>query len=97
MSIPLLTISNNHSPACGDPPIARNSEACYIGYFENVHGEQWIFTFDRLTGDAYLVGGDIGWNTRQEVRNGTVPGLQMTKDEAAWLLACWNSAVGRIA
>ncbi len=39
MSTPLLTIRNNHTPACGDPPIVDNSANCYVGYFENIHGE----------------------------------------------------------
>lgn len=95
MSTPLLTIRNNHTPACGDPPIVDNSANCYVGYFENVHGEQWVFTYDRQTGDAYLLGGDINWNNRKVVRDGVVPDLRLTDDEAAWLRACWNSAVPR--
>jgi hypothetical protein len=67
MSEPLLTIRNNHSPNCGDPPIVDNSRDCYVDCFENMHGEQWIFTYDRTTKTATLRGGEIGWNTLQEV------------------------------
>ena len=91
MSTPLLTIRNNHAPSCGDPPIEGNSENVYVGYFENRYGEQWIFTYDRQTRAAYLRGGDINWNDRQEVRGGRVEGLILQEDEAAWLRACWNS------
>lgn len=46
MTEPLLRLRNNHSVACGDPPII-NSEApdMYVGYFENPFGEQWVFTY----------------------------------------------------
>jgi hypothetical protein len=95
MTEPLLTIRNTHAPACGDPPIVSNSNHRYIGYFENVFGEQWVFTYDRETKTATLQGGDINWNNPQVVCDGKVPGLQLQKDEAAWLLACWNAAVPR--
>src|SRR5687768_5722138 len=72
MSDPLLTIRNNHSPSCGDPPIVNNSADCYVGYFENMHGEQWVFTYDRATKTAMIRGGDIGWNTVHDVRDGKV-------------------------
>jgi hypothetical protein len=95
LSTPLLTIRNNHTFACGDPPIVNNSTNCYVGYFENVHGEQWVFTYDRQTKDAYLLGGDINWNSRKAVHGGAVPGLMLTGEEAAWLRACWSSAAGK--
>jgi hypothetical protein len=48
VSEPTLTIYNRHSAACGIPPAVSTKAAdLYIGYFENRHGEQWIFTFDR--------------------------------------------------
>jgi hypothetical protein len=37
----------------------------------------------------------FNWNNRKAVRDGAVPGLTLTVDEAAWLRACWNSAVGK--
>jgi len=53
MSEPLLKIRNHHSASCGDPPIVGDElSECYIGYFENRFGEQWIFTHDRVTGQA---------------------------------------------
>jgi hypothetical protein len=53
MSEPLLKIPNPHAVAIGDPPIVDGSDQNpYIGYFENGHGEQWIFTRDRKTGTA---------------------------------------------
>ena len=94
MSTPLLTIRNNHALGSGDPPIASNSDDAYIGYFENIYGEQWIFTYDRQTKSASLHGGDVGWNTRMKVLDGSVPGLVLQNDEAAWLRTCWNAVSG---
>lgn len=95
MSDPLLQIRNHHSLACGDPPIINGDDpSVYIGYFENAFGEQWVFTFDRSTGKGELRGGDIGWNTVSEVRDGTVKELLLSLDEATWLQACWKAATG---
>ena len=96
MSDPLLRIRNHHSLACGDPPIIDGDDPnVYIGYFENAHGEQWIFTFDRTTGTTQLRGGDLGWNTVHEIRDGQVDDLVLSADEAAWLQACWRAASRR--
>jgi hypothetical protein len=94
MSEPLLRIRNHHSPACGAPQLIEDDDpVLYIGYFENAFGEQWIFTYHRETGKAELGGGDVGWNTAHEVKDGRVDGLVLGKAEAAWLQACWWAAV----
>jgi hypothetical protein len=96
MSEPILRIRNHHSAVCGDPPIVNGDDpALYIGYFENPHGEQWIFTYHRKTGSAELRGGDTGWNTVHEVEDGSVRGLTLGREESAWLQACWRAASGR--
>ena len=93
MSEPLLRIRNHHTVACGDPPIVNgNDPALYIGYFENMHGEQWVFTYNRKTKTAELLGGDVGWNTQNEVTGGVVPGLILSAEESTWLAACWHAA-----
>lgn len=93
MSDTLLKIQNHHTASCGDPPIVDGSaENCYLGYFENPYGEQWIFTMDRGTGKATLQGGDVGWNTKFDVTNGTVADLILGQEEQLWLQACWSSA-----
>jgi len=77
----------------GDPPIVDGSaENCYVGYFENLHGEQWIFTMNRQTGIARLQGGDVGWNTKFDVTNGAVVDLILGHEELLWLQACWSAA-----
>lgn len=93
MSEPLLKISNHHAASCGDPPIIDGiTQNCYVGYFENPHGEQWIFTLDRKTGKATLRGGDVGWNTELDVTDGTAVDLVLGTEEKLWLHACWSSA-----
>ena len=95
MSEPLLRIRNHHVAACGDPPIVSGDDpAVYIGYFENPHGEQWIFTYHRQTKMAELRGGDAGWNNAFEVQAGKVAGLILGRDEVTWLAACWHAATG---
>ena len=74
------------------PIIKGDDPNVYIGYFENAFGEQWVFSFDRATGKAELRGGDIGWNSVHEVRDGHVTELVMGRSEAAWLQACWKAA-----
>ena len=92
MSEPMLTIHNHHAAASGIPPAFTNEAAdLYIGYFENRHGEQWIFSFNRATREARLRGGDVGWASPHPVRDGRVDGLILAPEEAAWLQACWNA------
>ncbi len=76
MSEPLIRIRNHHSAACGDPPIVSDEDPDIdIGYFENRHGEQRLFTCHRKTRKVELRGGDIDWNTVHKVENGTAEGL----------------------
>ena len=95
MSEPLLRIQNHHALACGDPPIVNSDDPnLYIGYFENPFGEQWIFSFDRKSGEALLRGGDAGWNTMFPVLDGEAVGLNLGVAELLWLQACWKAACG---
>ena len=93
MSEPLLKTPNHHAATCGDPPIVNSDESqVYIGYFENEHGEQWIFTCDRKTGIATLRGGDIGWNTAVDVTPGSTNDLILNPSEQDWLRACMGAS-----
>jgi hypothetical protein len=95
MSEPLLQVRNRHSASCGDPPVINSDDPdVYTGYFENSDGEQWVFTYHRASREAFLRGGDIGWNNPLVVAEGKVLGLIMRPEESAWLAACWRSAVG---
>jgi hypothetical protein len=48
MPDPFIRIWNKHAGSCGEPPIISNqANNQYIGYFQNRHGEQWVFVYDR--------------------------------------------------
>jgi hypothetical protein len=55
--------NNHHHPRCGRTPRLRNTDdpGLYYGYFENFHGEQFVFTFDRASGTGTVTGGDLDW------------------------------------
>jgi hypothetical protein len=53
-----------------------------------------VFSFDRTSRKAELRGGDIGWNSVHEVRDGSVGELVLGREELAWLQACWKAAAG---
>lgn len=89
----VLIVHNRHSAECGGPPgIVSEPGGSYIGYFENPYGEQWVFTFNRTTGESSLRGGDAGWENVYRVRDGRAEGLNLGREEAAWLANCWAAA-----
>ena len=55
---PLLVISNHHRQ---EPPQIEEASDRYVGYFQNVHGEQWLFVRERGAATATVYGGDIAW------------------------------------
>ena len=91
----LLTIFNNHSPACGEPPAMDYADrGKYYGYYQNCDGEQWIFVYDFKIIRGTLRGGDGGWDNSYDVIGGRVADLLLNTDERQWLASCWNAAVG---
>jgi hypothetical protein len=89
---------NNHSPDCGAPPAISNDDRnVYVGYFQNEHGEQWVFTFDITKRVGELIGGDVSWRPLPVVGVGGGPHIDMTlnEPEMMWLQACWKAATGR--
>ena len=95
MSQPFFAMRNIHGSDSGEPPVFRNeSSAKYHGYFENFHGEQWVFTYDRETKAAELFGGDAGWQHVFAVSDGQADGVLLGREELQWLQACWRAATG---
>lgn len=89
----ILTIYNNHSANCGEPPRLDNTDRSkYYGYFQNEYGEQWLFEYDHETGTGTLRGSDAGWEQNYEVVDGHAPGLILNASERKWLAACWDAA-----
>jgi hypothetical protein len=94
MPEPLVQIWNKHATSCGEPPTITNQATNqYIGYFQNRHGEQWVFVYHRERKVGELRGGDIGWDTVVVVRDGHAD-VTLGSDEAVWLQACWEAAAG---
>lgn len=56
----LLTIRSRHAEAAPDFEASVGAGA-YVSYFENEHGEQWVFVRDRGAQHAAVYGGDNGW------------------------------------
>jgi hypothetical protein len=90
---PLFSVRNHHSAECGSPPhIDDRSTSQYLGYFENQHGEQAVFVYDRDTRQAVVYVGDAGWDAPYGVVDGAVPGLVLAETERLWVRACWQAA-----
>lgn len=90
---PLLKIRNHHAASGGEPPdFDAMLSRCYLGYFENRYGEQWIFLMDQETGKSSLYGGNLGWDKEIEVINGRVRDIHLGQPEQLWLRGCWAAA-----
>ncbi|MBN1139920.1 MAG: hypothetical protein JXM73_25340 [Anaerolineae bacterium] len=97
----ILAIRNRHVPSCGQPPTVDDSTGDYRGYFENEHGEQWLFVYDMLTNTATIYGGDIGWEdpvvmqepeSYDDLEIMEETDLVLSPPEVAWIRACWMAA-----
>jgi hypothetical protein len=90
MPEPLFTVSNHHTPSCGEPPIVDgDAPHTYHGYFENGHGEQAMYRYDHETGEATVQLGDAGWGNAYRVVDGRAQGVILGEAEALWIRACW--------
>src|SRR5512147_1683467 len=90
---PLITIYNRHSRDCGEPPqITNDDRSRYVGYFQNEHGDQWIFVDDPATGSATLRCGDAKWSTVYTIHGPQDLPHSITDSERTWILACWDAA-----
>jgi hypothetical protein len=93
---PIFRVTNHHTDACGTPPAIDDSVPDrYLRYFENEHGEQAIFIYDRARRSGTLSLGDAGWEHSHAVVEGAVAGLALGAlgaVERAWLAACWKAA-----
>lgn len=86
-------MENKHVESCGIPPVIKNEKSDqYFSYFENEHGEQWVFVYDPEIKKAELRGGDAGWDNVFIVENGQAKELVLNLNEKEWLQACWKSA-----
>jgi hypothetical protein len=80
---------NMHHERCGAPPRLCNADhpRLYHGYFENRHGEQFVFTFDRATGAGTVSGGDLGWGEPKAFTRGLLDeAVRSTQNLAAQVI-----------
>jgi hypothetical protein len=88
----LFSVSNHHTAHCGEPPVVNGDDpGVYHGYFENCHGEQFVFVCHRNTAEGTLWAGDAGWQQPHAVVEGKVD-LILSPEEELWLQACWQAA-----
>jgi hypothetical protein len=88
----IFQVSNHHVESCGKPPVIDgDAPNMRHSYYENVHGEQLIFTYNTSTKEALLYHGDAGWKP-YAVIDGYAGGLILADDELTWLRACWQAS-----
>jgi hypothetical protein len=93
MSKPFFTMYNRYVESCGVPPAYSNDgSGKYYSYFENCHGEQWVFTYDPESNTGELRGGDAGWENAYIIQDGQAEALVLNAEEKMWLAACWKAA-----
>jgi len=92
---PLFYVRNHHSVECGTPPGIDDHSSQYLGYFENQHGEQAVFVYDRDSNKAVLFLGDAGWESPYVVVDGAAPDLVLSEAERLWVRACWQATAYR--
>jgi hypothetical protein len=91
---PTLCCTQHHSADCRRPPhIDDRSPSQYLGYFENQHGEQAVFVYDRDARQAIVYVGDAGWDAPHRVVDGAVPDLILSETERLWVRACWQATM----
>jgi hypothetical protein len=98
VNVPLLEIETLHNEGCGTSPsiLRRDSGSCYVGYFENEHGEQFVLEVNCETCFGVLQSGDSGWDHKIKIYDDTIQGdLILGDGEIRWLSACWVAATGR--
>jgi len=91
----VFSVKNRHSAGAELLPAeARAGNGAYRAYYENKHGEQLIFIYDRDAGQAVLYHGDMDWEpqrVREESGVIMVPLILHTL-EREWLSICWKTA-----
>lgn len=90
----ILMIRNRHrQPAPDLQPIV--GQDCYVSYFENAHGNQWIFVRPHGDDRGLLYGSAVSWKPL-EVADGTpeqlVPELAFDDHEQSWLHTAWQAS-----
>ena len=90
----VFTIDNHHVPDSGKIP-KLDLKGKYKGYYENMHGEQFIFLGDYKNKKAVIRGGDFGWETEIEIFSGMGIGKWIfSNEEILWISHCYSTMTG---
>ena len=63
----------------------------YTSRFSNRYGEEWLFEYDRRSGEGVLSGSDVDWQ-EYPVIGGMALGLILNDEEIYWLRRAWAEA-----
>jgi hypothetical protein len=88
---PALLLRINSPSYTGNPFELGPGQNRYLSYFENEHGEDWIFGLDSEK-RPFITGLDIDWEIVYIPAGSTPdPGIILNKSEQLWLAACWTA------
>jgi hypothetical protein len=94
----ILTIRNRHrQPGPDLQPIV--GQDCYVSYFENAHGNQWIFVRPNGADRATLYGSTANWHPHEVYERGAEqlagPEVVLDGHERSWLRNTWETSESR--
>jgi len=90
----VFTALNRHSADSGKPPRITREIGNYYGYFEAEFGDQFVFVYDKETGEGQLWCGDYSWEEPVTVIDGKASELELSGPEVKWLQLVWEVAAG---
>lgn len=97
---PLFAVANTHTKGSAVAEVITNQghPDQYLGYFEDVDGNQYVFRYDKFVEKGYLRTGLTDWGTEYQVIAAPgpdvhVPGFPvLTLPFRDWLKSCWRAA-----
>ncbi len=87
---PLFALRNHHAWAPDVPP-AYFETASFVSVFENIYGEQWVFTWRHNQPYGVLWGGDVDWKP-EKIYGPHSLRWTMGEEEQLWFTVCWFTA-----
>jgi hypothetical protein len=89
---PILLVTEGHLDPFPYQAFLSPTPGCYVGFFTNQHGDQWLFLYDPELGGGILTGGDVAWEL-YPLGDGPIPihALVLNEPEKLWLQACWDA------
>lgn len=85
---------NKYRPERGEPPQALRKQYYFSSYFENRHGDQLLFVYDKEEKKGYIYNGREGWVrktilSKEQLEAGSFnTHFSQYDDEQKWIEAC---------